>query len=161
MLTPVARAHPAATRGRRPACALVLNTPSPRLPSLALAMTTDILSAAIPTPTDADCLDLGALFAPLAREEIEIMLVRMLNKYPDEAGWIVQVRGGAGRECACGGTSSTGGTTVRTPLSRDARLAVHWSHSSCAACPLWCPRPRVNPWTHSKSATRWRRRSTW
>jgi hypothetical protein len=54
-------------------------------------MTTDILLAAIPTPTDADCLDLGALFAPLQREEIELMIVKLLNKYPAEAGWIVQV----------------------------------------------------------------------
>lgn len=59
-------------------------------------MTTDILLAAIPTPQDPDCLDLGALFAPLPREEIELILVKMINKHPEEAGWIVQVREGKG-----------------------------------------------------------------
>ena len=54
-------------------------------------MTTDILAAAIPTPTDADCLDLGALLAPLSRYDVELMLVKMLHKHPQEANWIVQV----------------------------------------------------------------------
>lgn len=54
-------------------------------------MTTDMLSAAIPTPTDADCLDLGALLAPLSRDDVELMLVKLLHKHPQEASWIVQV----------------------------------------------------------------------
>jgi len=42
-------------------------------------------------PTDADCLDLSALLAPLSRDDVELMLVRMLDKHPQEANWIVQV----------------------------------------------------------------------
>jgi len=56
-----------------------------------IVMTTDMLSAAIPTPTDADCLDLGALLAPLSRDDVELMLVKLLHKHPQEASWIVQV----------------------------------------------------------------------
>jgi hypothetical protein len=43
-------------------------------------------------PTDADCLDLSALLAPLSRDDVELMLVRLLDKHPQEANWIVQVR---------------------------------------------------------------------
>ena len=43
-------------------------------------------------PSDPDCLDLSALLAPISRDDVELLLVRLLDKHPDEANWIVQVR---------------------------------------------------------------------
>lgn len=49
------------------------------------------LAALMTTPLDDDAIDLGALFAPLQRDEIEMLLVKLLAKYPAEADWIVPV----------------------------------------------------------------------
>ncbi len=48
-------------------------------------------AAAPAVPSDPECLDLSALLAPLSREDVELLLVRLMDKHRDEAGWIVQV----------------------------------------------------------------------
>lgn len=35
-------------------------------------------------------LDLGTLFAPLSRETIEMFLVRMISKHPEDVYWMIQ-----------------------------------------------------------------------
>ena len=134
---------------------------SPRLASPTLhprPMTTDIMLAAIPTPTDADCLDLGALLAPLSREDVELMLVKIINKHPEEAGWIVQVRNDGGEE----GTERARRHRTRAPtrLLHALRCAAHPPLTRSLA-PLCCPLCRLpaNPSTHWKSPMKSRRLS--
>jgi hypothetical protein len=60
-----------------------------------------IMSAVQPVvPTDADCLDLSALLAPLSRDDVELLLVRLLDKHREEANWIVQVIHNMQNTCA-------------------------------------------------------------
>lgn len=59
------------------------------LPALSAATMSSNLVAAPTMPSDPDCLDLGALLAPLSREDVELLVVKLLSKHPAEAGWVV------------------------------------------------------------------------
>ena len=53
------------------------------------AMSSSGILPAPTMPSDPDCLDLGALLAPLSREDVELMVVKLLSKHPEDAGWVV------------------------------------------------------------------------
>lgn len=46
----------------------------------------------VSVPTDPSCLDLSSLFAPVSRTDLEVLLVKLIMKHQEEAGWIVEVR---------------------------------------------------------------------